>query len=330
MTGVGPILVSCGSSDRTRSTTVTTTDHCRALPWAVLLWSFVAVQANSGVGETWAAANAARQTSGSSVTGAASTNRAGQAPKAVPEGPFTHEECLRCHVECDPALVAQWRDGPHGEHTQCPACHRDRHGGLATARQDAVCTGCHGGAVAHSYATSKHGVLVRIGSPDWTLPLHRGNHRSPGCAYCHLHDRDHRDTMDPVCGPAVREWVYSACHAPRYVAEQLAAGNRLTEIARVKVQEAEELAVRHPDGVTAIADHLESIGRHLANVRLGAGHQSPDYQWWHGQPALDGDLIRLRHKVAQALRQPAVPNPTPAQSGDTRREDARPGTVPRR
>jgi hypothetical protein len=37
-------------------------------------------------------------------------------------------------------------------------------------------------------------------------------------------------------------------------------------------------------------------------VRLGAGHQSPDYQWWHGQPALDGDLIRLRAAVAQAER----------------------------
>jgi hypothetical protein len=34
--------------------------------------------------------------------------------------------------------------------------------------------------------------------------------------------------------------------------------------------------------------------RHLNNLYLGIGHQSPDYQWWHGQPALDGDLLRIR------------------------------------
>ena len=38
----------------------------------------------------------------------------------------------------------------------------------------------------------------------------------------------------------------------------------------------------------------------LRNLRLGAGHQSPDYQWWHGQPALDGDLIRIRNAVSRA------------------------------
>jgi hypothetical protein len=257
------------------------------------------------------------------ATKAASTSHTEQAPRTAPEGPFTHEECLRCHTEQDPALVAQWLNGPHGKLAQCTACHFERHGGLPAARRDAVCTGCHGGAAAHSYATSKHGVLVRIGRPDWTLPLRRGNHRSPGCAYCHLHDGDHADTMDPARGPAVREWVCGACHAPRYVAEQLAAGDRLKEVARLKVREAEELAARHPEGATGFSGHLESIGGHLANVRLGAGHQSPDYQWWHGQPALDGELIRLRHAVAQAMRQTAASAPVPAQSSDTQPEHAR-------
>jgi hypothetical protein len=32
------------------------------------------------------------------------------------------------------------------------------------------------------------------------------------------------------------------------------------------------------------------------------GHQSPDYQWWHGQPALDGDLIRIRDAMDEARR----------------------------
>jgi hypothetical protein len=230
----------------------------------------------------------------------------GEGPATAPEGPFTQGECLECHGARDPALVAQWRAGPHAAAADCLACHGERHGALPRARQDAACTGCHEGTVAHSYATSKHGVLVRIGRPDWTLPLDRGNYRAPGCAYCHLHEADHGDTMDPGRGPAVREWVCSACHAPRYVREQLTAGDRLVDIARLKLAEAQGVAILHPAGAAAVADLSESAERHLRNVRLGAGHQSPDYQWWHGQPALDGDLIRLRGAVAQALREGAA------------------------
>jgi len=228
------------------------------------------------------------------------------APEPVAMGPFTQGECLECHAIRDPALVAQWRAGPHGAAADCVACHGERHGALPKARQDAACTGCHDGTVAHSYATSKHGVLVRIGRPDWTQPLSRGNYRAPGCAYCHQHEADHGDTMDPERGPAVRDWICSACHAPRYVREQLAAGDRLADVARLKLAEAQGVAARHPEGAAAVADLLEVAERHLRNVRLGAGHQSPDYQWWHGQPALDGDLIRLRGAVAQALREGAA------------------------
>jgi hypothetical protein len=41
---------------------------------------------------------------------------------------------------------------------------------------------------------------------------------------------------------------------------------------------------------------------HARNVRLGVGHQSPDYQWWHGQPALDGDLLRIKGLIAEHER----------------------------
>lgn len=224
----------------------------------------------------------------------------------VPLGPFTQAQCLDCHGERDPDLVQQWRVGSHADRADCLACHGDRHGALPTARADSACTGCHSGAVAHSYATSKHGVLVRLDQPDWRRPLKRGEYRAPGCAYCHLHDRDHGDTMAEARGPAVREWVCSACHAPRYVSEQFAAGGRLTEIARLKALEAEEIAARHPGGATAVESELKSVTGHLGHVRLGAGHQSPDYQWWHGQPALDGDLIRLREAVARATREAAL------------------------
>jgi hypothetical protein len=231
----------------------------------------------------------------------------------VPPGPLAQEQCVECHSVRDAALVAQWRAGPHGAVADCVACHGDRHGALPAARADGACTSCHDGAVAHSYATSKHGVLVRIGRPDWTQPLQRGRHRSPGCAYCHLHDRDHGDTMDAARGPEVREWVCGGCHAPRYVREQLDAGDRLTAIADLKVEEAEQIAGRHAQGSSALAELLETARKHLRNVRLGAGHQSPDYQWWHGQPALDGDLIRIRDAVARTLRGASGPAPGPAE-----------------
>lgn len=233
----------------------------------------------------------------------ASMGTAQGADTAVAEGPFTQDECVECHAARDPARVAQWRAGPHASSADCVACHGDRHGALPAARADSACTGCHDGAVAHSYATSKHGVLVRIGRPDWTRPLQRGQHRSPGCAYCHLHDRDHGDSMDAARGPEVREWVCGGCHAPRFVREQLDAGERLTAIADLKVAEAEQIAAHHPGGLATSSELLGKVRAHLRNVRLGAGHQSPDYQWWHGQPALDGDLIRLREVVARAARE---------------------------
>lgn len=252
------------------------------------------------------------------------------ARQAVGDGPFAQQDCVECHAARDPALVAQWRTGPHASAADCVACHGDRHGALPAARADSACTSCHEGAVAHSYATSKHGVLVRIGRPDWSRPLQRGEQRAPGCTYCHLHDRDHGDTMDAARGLEVREWVCAGCHAPRFVREQLDAGERLTAIADLKVAEAEQIAARHTAVADAVADLLSSTRKHLRNVRLGAGHQSPDYQWWHGQPALDGDLIRLRDAVARATRQAAVPSQVETAFPSAGPESARPRAMAER
>ncbi|MEA2079636.1 MAG: multiheme c-type cytochrome [Pseudomonadota bacterium] len=226
--------------------------------------------------------------------------------EAPPDGPLTQAECLDCHAERDPALVAQWRDGPHGGRADCVACHGERHGLLPGARGDAACTGCHGGEVAHSYESSKHGVIVGLERPAWERPLQRGAYRAPGCAYCHVHAADHGDTMAGERGPSAREWVCGGCHAPRFVADQFAAGDDLLAIGRLKEAEAVAVAARHPDGPAAVANLLAGLQRHLRNLRLGAGHQSPDYQWWHGQPALDADLIRLRGALAQEERRAAL------------------------
>ncbi len=221
----------------------------------------------------------------------------------LPPGPFAETECIDCHNESDPELIRQWREGPHSSASGsgCSGCHGDRHtGSAATAREDQICTGCHEGPASHSYATSKHGIITRLAErrQDWQQPLQRGNYRSPGCSYCHLHDRDHGDTMASSQGPEVRHWICSGCHSPRYVREQFASGKRQLGIADLKLSEGETLIFStnelEPDMLLSLRQDLI---RHRQNVLLGVGHQSPDYQWWHGQPAMDGDLIRIRDAI---------------------------------
>jgi len=181
------------------------------------------------------------------------------------------------------------------------------------------CIQCHEGPASHSYVSSKHGVITRLekGGHNWRLPLQRGNYRAPGCSYCHLHDGDHGNSMAPDRGPEVRQWVCSGCHSPRYIREQFANAKRHLEIADLKLTEGEDL-LRSVDGTQpdGFAELREGLIQHRRNVLLGVGHQSPDYQWWYGQPALDGDLIRIRDAVAESrfldasLLQTKQKNPT--------------------
>ncbi|MBZ0073047.1 MAG: hypothetical protein K8I04_15125 [Gammaproteobacteria bacterium] len=243
-----------------------------------------------------------------------------------PGGPVADAgQCVSCHAAIQPALVAAWRGSGHGSGgASCMDCHGAVHDGGVKARHDQTCSGCHGGTqapVAHSYATSKHGVIVKLEAPhwDWTRPLCSANYRAPGCAYCHLHTAEHdtrrrivphatepasdvaqraRDAMNAVC--------YD-CHAPRYVGRLGEGGERMLGIARMKQREAHSLveATRdeHTDMELAQAlAVLARMGRHVQNVGLGVGHQSPDYQWWHGQAALDGDLLRIKGEVSRLRR----------------------------
>ena len=92
----------------------------------------------------------------------------------------------------------------------------------------------------------------------------------------------------------------------------------------------DEIAARHPASADAVADRLASTRQHLGNVRLGAGHQSPDYQWWHGQAALDGDLIRLRDAVARASRARVSGPSARPEAVDAGAETARPRAMAER
>jgi hypothetical protein len=255
------------------------------------------------------------------------------ASEKPPAGKFTNTECMSCHASRNAKLVTAWRASGHARtapKADCVTCHGNVHAGSSErARRDSACVACHkksDSTVTHSYATSKHATIGKLEENqwDWSRPLVRGNYRAPGCAYCHLHGGEHNTllsvtTWQPfqpeessVLETTAARWqtVCGACHAPRYVTEQAATGARMQEIARMKLREARAIITRY-QGVLSSTDQHEidalftGMQSHGHNVRLGVGHQSPDYQWWHGQPALDGDLLRIKGLVSEHERRRA-------------------------
>jgi hypothetical protein len=169
------------------------------------------------------------------------------------------------------------------------------------------CVDCHAGAAERSYALSKHGVIARIETG-------RERRRTPDCAVCHTFEaaapapqhhvkkasrQKAREQATAGCG---------ACHSPRYVTEQLAAAQRGLALGEMKRREAEALVELARKEVSAA--ELAQIEKLLAtlreenlrDLRLGLAHQSPDYQWWLGQAALDGSLLRIKGALGEARR----------------------------
>ncbi len=254
----------------------------------------------------------------------------------APPGIYKNNACIECHKKNNAKLINAWRMSSHGkkapDKTQyiadCISCHSASHdNSLSTARMDTACIECHGGnkaPVVHSYSTSKHGTLMRLEKKqqNWDQPLKSANYRTPGCAYCHMHTGNHN------VANSVRKWtvltdtdahnleqtqdklqtVCQDCHSPRYITQLLRNGESMLQIARKKIREANKLIEQASSDFTEneLSDakkQMKKMQQHLKNVYLGAGHQSPDYQWWHGQPAMDGDLLRIKGIISQLYRQ---------------------------
>jgi hypothetical protein len=255
----------------------------------------------------------------------------------IPEGPFENSACLECHQQQGAELVAAWQESVHaamGTMASCVDCHGHTHSNAAArARRDRTCINCHGGEgspVTHSYTTSKHGVLVRLEQDewDWDRPLALANYRAPGCAYCHMHKGNHNvsagvrvwnsmegtDAAERERVQDVMRAVCQDCHSPRYIARLFDNGEDMLDIGRMKVREAAGVLEQAEGefagaGLAAAREHFARMqSLHLKNLYLGIGHQSPDYQWWHGQPALDGDLLRIKGALGELRRTPARGN----------------------
>ncbi len=258
------------------------------------------------------------------------------ATQAVPKKNITlkNTSCIQCHEAQNRSLIKDWQNSAHATAepvVDCVSCHGSLHSNMAsTARHDDSCTGCHGGEkapVAHSYASSKHGSLMRIekNTYDWNQPFILANYRTPGCGYCHMYQSNHNvsstvrhELMNGKTDNSEIEKVQDkmrqacqTCHAPRYISLLFSNGEAMLEIARKKVREAKAVidqAENHfnENQLAPAKQQFKKMQQHLRNVHLGIGHQSPDYQWWHGQPALDGDLLRIKDSIGELQRLKAI------------------------
>jgi hypothetical protein len=181
-----------------------------------------------------------------------------------------------------------------------------------------TCIDCHAGSAERSWALSKHGVIVHIEAG-------RERRRAPDCAGCHIVEAQ-APTATHYAGKHSRAQAREAatescraCHSPRYTTEQNAAAQRGLALGEMKRREAEALveAARKETAGEELA-RIEKLfatlrDKNLRDLRLGLAHQSPDYQWWLGQAALDGSLLRIKGALGEARRlrlhtsTPAVP-----------------------
>jgi hypothetical protein len=244
----------------------------------------------------------------------------------TPQGPFSQQQCLDCHKKTNPQIVAEWGSSSHATATppvDCTTCHGITHEKTPSSRQNPTCINCHNKfdkEATNSYRLSKHGIIATIEAKswDWSQPLADGNYRTPTCAYCHMHDGDHSmGGKKKIKTPEAEEAETSMerriipcydCHSPRFATTWFKSGERMIAIALMKVREAKavwEKIEQQGDNteVKNATSILQSMNKkHFANVKLGIFHQSPDHQWWHGQPALDGDLLRLKGLLGDVIR----------------------------
>lgn len=249
-------------------------------------------------------------------------------------GNYENSECIECHEERNPSLIIAWRSGPHGKSAvpvDCVACHGKEHlASAAQARLDSSCSQCHGGdhgAISHSYKTSKHGVIVKLEADesDWSKALSVDNYRAPGCAFCHYSGGGHDVTKYITRGKSGAEakearqqmrWVCQQCHAPRYIHELESNGRKMLELGEMKLREAAEVVEMarkefSADQLTRIDELYDAMKSKTMNaLRAGISHQSPDYQWWHGQPALDGKLLRIKGELNRLRREREIQGTT--------------------
>ena len=239
---------------------------------------------------------------------------------------LSNAACMQCHEKQNGTLIKDWQTSVHATAdpvVNCVSCHGQLHKDIAgKARRNETCIDCHGGKkdpLVHSYSSSKHGTLMQLekNTYEWKQTFELANYRSPGCGYCHMHQNNHNvsnTVRHSLMNDRETEKVHDNtravcqdCHSPRYITRLFENGEAMLEVSRKKVREADTLITQAEkiftdDELESVKKQFEKMQHHLKNVHLGVGHQSPDYQWWHGQPALDGDLLRIKDGIGELYR----------------------------
>ncbi|MDH3354850.1 MAG: hypothetical protein OEL79_06520 [Chromatiales bacterium] len=250
------------------------------------------------------------------------------AADALVTGSYQNSECISCHEKDNSLLISEWRSGSHGKAAvDCVACHgTDHQQSTVRARENHSCNQCHGGeegSVSHSYSTSKHGIIVRLEAAEYdrSKPLTAENYRAPSCAFCHFFGGHHnvsqsmsqkKSAADDQEARQQMRWVCRQCHAPRYIRELETNGRKMLALGEMKLLEAaavvelarSEFPAEQLTQIEMLYHTMQS--ETIKALRVGIAHQSPDYQWWHGHPALDGKLLRIKGALTDLRRKRAL------------------------
>ena len=79
----------------------------------------------------------------------------------------------------------------------------------------------------------------------------------------------------------------------------------------MKMREAEDAVAARRRGGKLTSDETKELDAMLramrdgalVGLRVGTVHQAPDFQWWLGQAALDGALLRIKARLSRIDRQ---------------------------
>ena len=106
-----------------------------------------------------------------------------------------------------------------------------------------------------------------------------------------------------------RRWLCQQCHSSRYIGELESNGRKMLELGEMKLREAAAvLALAQKEFPADKLREIEALYHSMETktmmaLRAGIAHQSPDYQWWHGHPALDGKLLRIKGELNRLRRE---------------------------
>ena len=146
----------------------------------------------------------------------------------VARADYTQQQCLTCHTEITPGIVAQYQSGAMGDDVGCLDCHGSDHD-VITATEGKVsagtCAGCHPDQYAEFTVKDGSGAYVNKHAQGWTRMLAGARYkvmpaaeRYEMCERCHSVGYTYADGSIGKCDSCHTRHVFSAAEAREPVA----------------------------------------------------------------------------------------------------------------